>query len=73
VVVAPCPTGGTARTARAAAIPAPPSPADALASVARVPMLDTAQAYAYRRGAAMVVADLSGDQVVVSVNTGCPA
>ncbi|MGC4787078.1 hypothetical protein ACLQ22_04425 [Micromonospora sp. DT178] len=73
VVVAPCPTGGTARTARVAAIPAPPSPADALASVARVPMLDTAQAYAYRRGAAMVVADLSGDQVVVSVNTGCPA
>ncbi|MEU4779530.1 hypothetical protein [Micromonospora sp. NPDC023633] len=73
LVVAPCPTRGTARTARSAGVPAPPSPADALAPVARLPMLNTAQAYAYRHGAAMVVADLSGDQVVVTVNTGCPA
>ncbi|MGW4497347.1 hypothetical protein ACWENR_01820 [Micromonospora sp. NPDC004336] len=72
LLVAPCPTGGTARTARAAGVAAPASPAAALAEVARVPMLDTAQAYAYRRGGAMVVADLSGDLVVVSVNTGCP-
>ncbi|MFG1775090.1 hypothetical protein ACGFIR_17370 [Micromonospora sp. NPDC049051] len=73
LVVAPCPGGGTARTARAGAVETPPSPADALGAVARVPLLNTAQAYAYRHGTAMVLADLSGDRVVVSVNTGCPA
>ncbi|MFG3699810.1 hypothetical protein ACGF5C_18095 [Micromonospora sp. NPDC047620] len=73
VVVAPCPAGGAARTARAAAVPAPPSPAAALAPVAGVPMLDTPQAYAYRHGAVMVIAGLSGDRVAVSAATGCPA
>lgn len=73
LVVAPCPAGGAARTARVAAVPAPPSPATALAPVARPPLLDTAQAYAYRHGAVIVVADLAGDRVVVSANTGCAA
>ncbi|MFI7647492.1 hypothetical protein ACIBTZ_15610 [Micromonospora sp. NPDC049460] len=73
VVVAPCPAGGAARTARAAAVPAPPSLAAALAPVARVPMLQTPEAYAYRRGGVMVIAGLSGDRVALSATTGCPA
>ncbi|MFV2113321.1 hypothetical protein ACFHW0_13400 [Micromonospora sp. LOL_025] len=74
VVTAPCPGGGgTARSVRSVGVPAPASPAAALAPVTRLPVLDDSQAYAYRRGPVTVVADLSGDQVVVSVNTGCPA
>ncbi|SCL63363.1 hypothetical protein GA0070606_3781 [Micromonospora citrea] len=70
---APCPAGGAVRTARAAAVAAPASPAAVLAPVAGVPLLDTAHAYAYRRGDVVVVADLSGDSVVVSATTGCAA
>ncbi|WP_374225561.1 hypothetical protein [Micromonospora sp. C31] len=73
LVTAPCPGGGTARSARSAGVEATASPAAALAPVTRVPVLDVPQAYAYRRGPVTVVADLSGDQVVVSVNTACPA
>ncbi|MEH0969626.1 hypothetical protein V6U77_00600 [Micromonospora sp. CPCC 205546] len=73
LVTAPCPGGGTARSARSAGVEAPASPAAALAPVTRVPVLDAPQAYAYRRGPVTVVADLSGDRIVVSANTGCPA
>ncbi|MEH1102415.1 hypothetical protein V6V16_24970, partial [Micromonospora sp. CPCC 205561] len=73
LVAAPCPGGGVARTARAAGVPAPASPAAALAPTARVPLLDTPQAYAYRRPPVTVVADLSGDLVVVSATSGCAA
>ncbi|MCX4389240.1 hypothetical protein OG777_20235 [Micromonospora peucetia] len=72
-VAAPCPGGGTARTVRSAGVPAPASPAAALAPVARVPVLDGPQAYAYRRGPVTVVADLSGDRIVLSATTGCAA
>ncbi|MEU6074596.1 hypothetical protein [Micromonospora sp. NPDC047074] len=73
LVTAPCPGGGTARTAHAAGVPAPSSPAAALAPVTRFPLLDTPQAYAYRHDQVTVVADLSGDLVVVSAATGCAA
>ncbi|MER7417907.1 hypothetical protein ABT346_14160 [Micromonospora peucetia] len=72
-VAVPCPGGGTARTARSTGVPAPASPAAALAPIARVPVLDDPQAYAYRRGPVTVVADLSGDRIVLSATTGCPA
>ncbi|MFI5488002.1 hypothetical protein ACIBXA_01225 [Micromonospora echinaurantiaca] len=74
-VTAPCPGGAaTAHSVRAVAGPAPQSPAAALRALAGgAPLLDTPQAYAYRAGAATVVADLTGDPPVLTASTGCPA
>ncbi|WP_433388049.1 hypothetical protein [Micromonospora sp. KLBMP9576] len=73
LVTAPCPGGGTARSARSPGVVATSAPVAALAPVGGAPVLRDLAAYAYRRGPVTVVADLSGDRVVLSATTGCAA
>lgn len=70
-VVAPCPGGGVARTVWASAGPAPASLAGLKPLAGGGAVLDTPEVYAYRRGAVVVLADATGEQVRVSASTGC--
>ncbi|MEH0820316.1 MULTISPECIES: hypothetical protein [unclassified Micromonospora] len=70
-VVAPCPGGGVARTRWATAGPAPASLAGLKPLAAGGAVVDTPEVYAYRRGAVVVLADATGEQVRVSASTGC--
>ncbi|MET7748238.1 hypothetical protein [Micromonospora sp. NPDC005367] len=73
LVTAPCPGGGLARTARSDAEPGPADPATALAPLATGgPMLETVEAYAYRTGRTVVLADTAADEPHLAATTGCP-
>ncbi|SCL14139.1 hypothetical protein GA0070624_0334 [Micromonospora rhizosphaerae] len=70
---APCPSGGrVAHTARATTGAGPKPLATALAPVAAgAVVLDTVDAYAYRRGPVTVLAERTGDQIHVTATTPC--
>lgn len=70
-IAASCPGGAKAWTQRAEA-GAEPVSLDALAPLAAgAVVVDTPEVYAYRPGADVVVADATGDQLQLTVSTGC--
>ncbi|MFC0503729.1 hypothetical protein [Micromonospora costi] len=73
LVTAPCPGGGVARTARSATGGGAATAATALAPLATGgPVLDTPEAYAYRTGGVVVLADTAPGHPHVSATTPCP-
>lgn len=70
-VVASCPGGAKAWTQRVAAGAGPASLSALAPLAAGAVVIDTPEAYAYRRGSGLVVADATGDQLHLAFSTGC--
>lgn len=70
-VAAPCPGGAKAWTQRVAAGAGPASLSALAPLAAGAVVVDTPEAYAYRRGTDLIVADATGDQLHLAFSTGC--
>lgn len=70
-VAAPCPGGARAWTQRVTAGAGPASLSALAPLAAGAVVVDTPEAYAYRRGSGLVVAEATGDQLHLAFSTGC--